>query len=353
MGTKRTFDTGRFDTLNRKIKESGKKRNSRAKNIRTTKQALDDFHQIATEFSNEVENSVENGMNRNVKTAKESAQRAAYLYGLYRRWSDEILDIDQEDGEEKYSQFRKEYGLGNGQRIKVDPKKIYENVDDESIHQAYEAAYDVLSSKYSDRFTEEELNSYKEKIDSYQKGNKQDPKYEHYSKSSRDDEKEYYDNPNYEDTDTHGEQYHNNKSNSHDTHHVSSNNLYSKFSQYSSARYRAAHNEESGGGFFGGNGGFPPRGSGRRMNGMGGGRGGGLFGLVENVSGLGNHGSFRVTWRPKIGPLVMNMGRKGPSSVSADLGPLRYMVWQRNRGIGAWFSSFDLPSILSFRGNRK
>lgn len=353
MGTKRTFDTGRFDTLNRKIKESGKKRNSRAKNIRTTKQALDDFHQITTEFSNEVENSVESGMNRNVKTAKESAQRAAYLYGLYRRWSDEILNIDQEDGEEKYSQFRKEYGLGDGQRIKVNPKKIYENVDDESIHQAYEAVYDVLSSKYSDRFTEEELNSYKEKVDSYQKGNKQAPKYEHYSKSSHNDEKEYYDRPNYEDTDTHGEQYHNNKSsNSHDTHHVNSDNLYSKFSQSSSARYRAAHNEESGGGFFGGNGGFPPRGSGRKMNGMGG-KNGGLFGLVENVSGLGNHGSFRVTWRPKIGPFVMNMGRKGPSSVSADLGPLRYMVWQRNRGIGAWFSSFDLPSILSFRGNRK
>lgn len=343
MGTKRGFDTGRFDTLNRRIKESGKKRNSRAKNIRTTKQALDDFHQIATEFNNEVEDSVENGINRNLKSAEESAQRAAYLYGLYRKWSDEILNIDQEDGEEKYSQFRKEYGLGNGQRIKVNPKKIYENVDNESIHQAYEAAYDVLSSKYSDRFTEEELNSYKEKVNSYQKGEDPFQNSEKYSKRHQDDEERYYESSNYE------EKYRSDENDSHSRNGASGNNLYSKFSQSSSARYRAAHNEETGGGFFGGNGGFPPRGSGRKMNGMGG-KGGGLFGLVENVSGLGNHGSFRVTWRPRIGPLVMNMGRKGPSSVSADLGPLRYMVWQRNRGIGAWFSSFDLPSILSFRG---
>lgn len=343
MGTKRGFDTGRFDTLNRRIKESGKKRNSRAKNIRTTKQALDDFHQIATEFNNEVEDSVKNGINRNLKSAEESAQRAAYLYGLYRKWSDEILNIDQEDGEEKYSQFRKEYGLGNGQRIKVNPKKIYENVDNESIHQAYEAAYDVLSSKYSDRFTEEELNSYKEKVNSYQKGEDPFQNSEKYSERHQDDEERYYESSNYE------EKYHSDENDSHSRNNANGNNLYSKFSQSSSARYRAAHNEEAGGGFFGGNGGCPPRGSGRKMNGMRG-NGGGLFGLVENVSGLGNHGSFRVTWRPRIGPLVMNMGRKGPSSVSADLGPLRYMVWQRNRGIGAWFSSFDLPSILSFRG---
>lgn len=343
MGTKRGFDTGRFDTLNRRIKESGKKRNSRAKNIRTTKQALDDFHQIATEFNNEVEDSVKNGINRNLKSAEESAQRAAYLYGLYRKWSDEILNIDQEDGEEKYSQFRKEYGLGNGQRIKVNPKKIYENVDNESIHQAYEAAYDVLSSKYSDRFTEEEINSYKEKVNSYQKGEDPFQNSEKYSERHQDDEERYYESSNYE------EKYHSDENDSHSRNNANGNNLYSKFSQSSSARYRAAHNEETGGGFFGGNGGFTPRGSGRKMNGMRG-NSGGLFGLVENVSGLGNHGSFRVTWRPRIGPLVMNMGRKGPSSVSADLGPLRYMVWQRNRGIGAWFSSFDLPSILSFRG---
>lgn len=343
MGTKRGFDTGRFDTLNRRIKESGKKRNSRAKNIRTTKQALDDFHQIATEFNNEVEDSVENGINKNLKSAEESAQRAAYLYGLYRKWSDEILNIDQEDGEEKYSQFRREYGLGNGQRIKVNPKKIYENVDNESIHQAYEAAYDVLSSKYSDRFTEEELNSYKEKVDSYQKGEDPFQNSEKYSEHHQDDEGRSYESSNYE------EKYHSDENGNHSRTSASGNNLYSEFSQSSSARYRAAHNEETGGGFFGGNGGFPPRGSGRKMNGMRG-NGGGIFGLVENVSGLGNHGSFRVTWRPRIGPLVMNMGRKGPSSVSADLGPLRYMVWQRNRGIGAWFSSFDLPSILSFRG---
>lgn len=350
MGTKRGFDTGRFDTLNRRIKESGKKRNSRAKNIRTTKQALDDFHQIATEFNNEVEDSVENGINRNLKSAEESAQRAAYLYGLYRKWSDEILNIDQEDGEEKYSQFRREYGLGDGQRIKVNPKKIYENVDNESIHQAYEAAYDVLSSKYSDRFTEEELNSYKEKVNSYQNGGDPFQNSEKHSKHHQDDEEQYYEHPNHENDDINREEYNNDTNDSYDTSNINSDNLYSKFSQSSSARYRAAHNEETGGGFFGGGGGFPPRGSGRKMSGIGGGRGGGLFGLVENVSGLGNHGSFRVTWRPRIGPLVMNMGRKGPSSVSADLGPLRYMVWQRNRGIGAWFSSFDLPSILSFRG---
>lgn len=347
MGTKRTFDTGRFDSLNRRIKESGKKRNSRAKNIKTTKQALDDFYHIATEFNNEVEDSVEHGMNKNLKSAEESAQRAAYLYGLYRKWSDEILNIDKEDGEEKYAQFRKEYGLGDTARIKVNPKKIYENVDDESIHQAYEAAYDVLSSQYSDRFTEDELKSYKEKVDSYHRG-KTPHDSQRRSEPNSGVNEEHHNNPeneNYGDT----EENHSRERSSGDNV-PNSNNLYSRFSQSSSARYRAAHNEEIGGGFFGGGGGFPPRGSGRRMSGMGSGRSGGLFGLVENVSGLGNHGSFRVTWRPRIGPLVMNMGRKGPSSVSADLGPLRYMVWQRNRGIGAWFSSFDLPSILSFRG---
>lgn len=347
MGTKRTFDTGRFDSLNRRIKESGKKRNSRAKNIKTTKQALDDFYHIATEFNNEVEDSVEHGMNKNIKSAEESAQRAAYLYGLYRKWSDEILNIDKEDGEKKYAQFRKDYGLGDTKRIKVNPRKIYENVDDESIHQAYEAAYDVLSSQYSDRFTEEELKSYKEKVNSYQKGEEPHTSQNNSNPSPEkgEDDCSSPDSEENRDTEESHSEEHNPNNNT-----FNSDNLYSRFSQSSSARYRAAHNEEAGGGFFGGGGGFPPRGSGKRMSGMGGGRGGGLFGLVENVSGLGNHGSFRVTWRPRIGPLVMNMGRKGPSSVSADLGPLRYMVWQRNRGIGAWFSSFDLPSILSFRG---
>lgn len=180
-------------------------------------------------------------------------------------------------------------------------------------------------------------------MNSYQKGEDPFQNSEKYSERHQDDEERYYESSNHEG------KYHSDENDSHNKNSANGNNLYSKFSQSSSARYRAAHNEETGGGFFGGNGGFPPRGSGRKMNGMRG-NGGGIFGLVENVSGLGNHGSFRVTWRPRIGPLVMNMGRKGPSSVSADLGPLRYMVWQRNRGIGAWFSSFDLPSILSFRG---
>lgn len=328
MGTKRTFDTGRFDTLNRRIKDSGNKRNPRAKDINAEKKALDDFYQIATEFNNEVENSVERGMEGDLHNAEDSAHRAAYLYGIYRKWSDEVLNIDHEEGKARYSQFREKYGLGKGQKVKVDPRKMYGEVDKGDIGQAYEAAYDVLSSQYSDRFTEEEMNSYREKVNSYQEG---------YGYEEAKEEG--------------GERYSPEPQSQHPEDNVRSQNIYSRFSRASSARYRAAKNKEGKDNIFGGGGGFPPRGSGRIPGGFGGGRG--AFGLVEDVSGLGNRGSFRVTWRPKLGPFVMNMGRKGPASVSAHLGPLRYMVWQKNRGWGAWFSSFDLPSVLSFRGHRK
>lgn len=356
MGTKREYDSGRFDILGRRIKESGKNRNSRAQDMRTTKEALEDLQRIATEFNSEVENAVEFGMNENSQGLNESAMRAAYFYGLYKKWSEEVENISQADAQHQYAQFRKEYGLGKGASIRINPNKMYETVDQESVHQAQEAIYDVLSSNYADRFTEEELNRYKEKVGSYKDNEPVDEeevrreyeaKYqqeqaesrpEDYGEARNERQKDGYSNR--------GQEGHEDRFNRKAT----SENIYSRFSKSQSAGYRAQQGFGGGGngGYSGG--GQPPRGSGRPMPGGG---GGGLFNTVEDFTGLGNHGSFRVTWRPRIGPFVMNMGRKGPMSVSADMGPLRYMVWQRNRGFGAWFSSFDLPSFLSFRGNRK
>ena len=77
----------------------------------------------------------------------------------------------------------------------------------------------------------------------------------------------------------------------------------------------------------------------------------GFFRTIEDATGLGNHGQFRVTWRPRVGPFIFNMGRSGLTSISLKSGPLRYMLWGRD--IDSGFSSMDLPSGLSFRGNRR
>ena len=76
---------------------------------------------------------------------------------------------------------------------------------------------------------------------------------------------------------------------------------------------------------------------------------GSMFTGVEKATGLKNFGSFRVTSRPRVGPFVFNLSRQGLSSLSLDLGPMRYMLWSRTGKFG--FSSLDLPSGLSFRGN--
>lgn len=435
MGTKREYDSGRFDILGRRIKESGKKRNARAQEMRTTQEALDDFQRIATEFNSEVENAVEFGMNKDAQGLNESAMKAAYFFGLYKKWSSEVEGVSYEDAMQNYARFRKDYGLGEGHKIRIDPQKMYETIDEESVQQAQEAIYDVLVENYADRFTEEELNSYHEKVHSYRSGGGESEEEirERYEQQRRHEEKKRkrrfgkdrknkgdYEQPQpqthnggYEDYDyqdpepqpqphgggngggyndypdpnpqpngggrggngggyddypdpdpepqPHGGGNGGNGGNGggHDDYdqpdpnpYESGNqghedyrkrkargeNIYSQFAKSSSTGYRAQQ------GFGGGN---PTRGSGRPT------RSKGAFGVIEDLTGLGNRGAFRVTWRPRIGPFVMNMGRNGPASISADMGPLRYMVWQRNRGFGAWFSSFDLPSILSFRGNRK
>lgn len=393
MGTKREYDSGRFDILGRRIKESGKKRNARAHEMRTTQEALDDFQRIATEFNNEVENAVEFGMNKDAQGLNESAMKAAYFFGLYKRWSSEVEGVSCEDAMQNYARFRKDYGLGEGHKIRIDSQKMYETIDKESVQQAQEAIYDVLVENYADRFTEEELNSYHEKVHSYRNGDgaSEEEVRERYEQQRRREEQEGrrrsrggrrdqggYDQPQpqphgggYEDHDyqdpdpqPHGggngdgrggnggngggyDDYDQPEPNPYESGNqghgdyrrrkARGENIYSQFAKSSSTGYRAQKG-------FGG-GGNPPRGSGRPT------RSKGAFGAIEDLTGLGNHGAFRVTWRPRIGPFIMNMGRNGPASVSADVGPLRYMVWQRNRGFGAWFSSFDLPSILSFRGN--
>lgn len=76
-----------------------------------------------------------------------------------------------------------------------------------------------------------------------------------------------------------------------------------------------------------------------------------MFSGVESKTGLSNHGQFRVTSRPRIGPFVLNLGRGGLTSVSLKAGPMRYMIWSRKYRPG--FSSMDLPSGLSFRGKRQ
>lgn len=76
-----------------------------------------------------------------------------------------------------------------------------------------------------------------------------------------------------------------------------------------------------------------------------------IFSSFEKGTGLAKHGSFRPTFRPTVGPFVFNAGRKGLSSVSLRLGAFRFIVWDRDRRTG--FSSLDLPGGMSFRGKRE
>lgn len=76
----------------------------------------------------------------------------------------------------------------------------------------------------------------------------------------------------------------------------------------------------------------------------------GVLTSVEQATGLDKYGSTRVTWRPRLGPLIMNMGRNGPSSLSLAMGPMRYRLWSRTHKQG--FSSLDLPGGMSFRGRQ-
>lgn len=71
---------------------------------------------------------------------------------------------------------------------------------------------------------------------------------------------------------------------------------------------------------------------------------------LEQVTGLDKYGSTRVTWRPRFGPFIMNMGRNGPVSLSLAMGPMRYRVWSRRHKRG--LSSIDLPGGMSFRGRQ-
>lgn len=80
-------------------------------------------------------------------------------------------------------------------------------------------------------------------------------------------------------------------------------------------------------------------------------RNSGLFNRVEETSGLDKLGFFRVTYRPHVGPFVLNFGRRGMSSVSLKAGPLRYILWDRG-GAHPRFSSANLFTGLSFSGKR-
>lgn len=76
----------------------------------------------------------------------------------------------------------------------------------------------------------------------------------------------------------------------------------------------------------------------------------GVLTSVEQATGLDRYGSTRITWRPRLGPLIMNMGRNGPSSLSLAVGPIRYRLWSRTHKQG--LSSLDLPGGMSFRGRQ-
>lgn len=71
---------------------------------------------------------------------------------------------------------------------------------------------------------------------------------------------------------------------------------------------------------------------------------------LEQATGLDKYGSTRVTWRPRYGPFIMNMGRNGPVSLSLAMGPMRYRLWSRRHKRG--LSSIDLPGGMSFRGRQ-
>lgn len=57
--------------------------------------------------------------------------------------------------------------------------------------------------------------------------------------------------------------------------------------------------------------------------------------------------AVRVTARPRYGPVRVNMGRRGVSSVTVRLGPVSWRLWSRTARPG--LSSVDLPGPLSWR----
>jgi Protein of unknown function (DUF4236) len=59
--------------------------------------------------------------------------------------------------------------------------------------------------------------------------------------------------------------------------------------------------------------------------------------------------SLRVTARPRIGPLRINTGRSGITSVTLKLGPVSWRLWSRTSRTG--LSSVDLPGPLSWRAS--
>lgn len=72
----------------------------------------------------------------------------------------------------------------------------------------------------------------------------------------------------------------------------------------------------------------------------------GLASATGKVRGL------RSTYRPRVGPFVLNTStRTGLSSVSLDAGPVRYKVWDRQGNTGV--SSVDLPGPISYRPPRQ
>lgn len=373
MGTKRDFDSGRRDTMGRRIKESGKRRNSRAREKKTTKEALEDFNRLANEFNTEAENAAMFVAQRDAKNLEEAATRAAYLYGLYRKWSDEVGDFSHEDAIDNYKRFRSTYGLDKKGRIPIKIEALYDNVNFDSALETHEAIYDILSTSYMDKVTEEEMNNYKEKIEAYRNGyapsaedvhNERTQRQQDEHRQQREQEEDEYENdaPRTQSKRNHKDEHsrargnrstHDNAPYSRDEHHESRgrNNRKSdspdadeqnRYRGGKSQRDAYVYSKNAYSRYSHGSQNNIPRGSGRSRS--------GVFNKFEDMTGLSSFGGFRVTWRPRVGPFVMNMGRKGASSVSLDAGPLRYMVWQRGRGFGAWFSSVDLPSFLSFRG---
>ena len=81
----------------------------------------------------------------------------------------------------------------------------------------------------------------------------------------------------------------------------------------------------------------------------------GSFKAVEDTTGIGDRGSFRVTSRQSVrlgrkARLVLNNSRSGIGSVSFCLGRMTIRLWDPKKGFQFGFSSFDLPGGLSFRG---
>lgn len=62
--------------------------------------------------------------------------------------------------------------------------------------------------------------------------------------------------------------------------------------------------------------------------------------------------SFRITTRKRLGPVVLNFGTKGVSSVALALGPVRYRVWSRT-GSPQGVTSVNLPGPVSYRPSQR